>query len=310
MRVAEEIDARDVVMMPDLGAAEAGKILLRHVRAGLAIAVGELVVDPLHLKAGLQGVPRRRLVSVDDGAGLHAILDEGQGGALGAEHGGDRLAAALADDDDALALAGLVLREAPVAAVLLVVGGLGVAAEVPAIDLDGLAFTADRAALQLDGHGLAQLVQQHEGALVGDAEIARESERGLALHLVHEHGNGGQVGPQRQLVRGEQRARRDREILAAGAAAEAGRAVGPTAVIGVHAATVAAHRLTGRLGPAEAPESGLGILVRHAHDLSEAHGLGAGGEEKVLSHSRYLSNSIANECDSFDRVSSEIYRFR
>ena len=63
------------------------------------------------------------------------------------EHGRDRVAVALANDDDDLALAVLILREATVAAVLLVVRRLDVAAEIAAVDFGDLALAADDAAL-------------------------------------------------------------------------------------------------------------------------------------------------------------------
>jgi hypothetical protein len=44
--------------------------------------------------------------------------------AFGAEHCRNRIAATLADDDDNLALAVLVLRKATIAAVFFLIGGL------------------------------------------------------------------------------------------------------------------------------------------------------------------------------------------
>src|SRR6185312_12789566 len=68
-------------------------------------------------------------------------------------------------------------------------------------------------------HGLAQLVRQHERRLVLDVKFTGEGEHALALHLVAEGGNGKKIGPQRQLVPGEQGARGDGEITAARLAA-------------------------------------------------------------------------------------------
>jgi hypothetical protein len=51
-------------------------------------------------------------------------------------------------------------------AAFLKVGGLHIAAEIPAINLSRLAFTADNAALHFLSQGFAQLVQQHECGLV------------------------------------------------------------------------------------------------------------------------------------------------
>ncbi len=55
--VAEQVDARDVVMVANLGATQAREELFRPIGAGLAVAVGLRVIDPLHFKAGMQGVP-------------------------------------------------------------------------------------------------------------------------------------------------------------------------------------------------------------------------------------------------------------
>ena len=74
-------------------------------------------------------------------------------------------------------------------------------------------IVADDAALQFFRHCLAQFVEQDESALVGQPQIAREGQRGLALHFVAEDRNGRQIVPQGPLVAGKQRSRRDREIL-------------------------------------------------------------------------------------------------
>ena len=151
-------------------------------------------------------------------------LDPVQSGALRPEHGRDGQAIALAHDDDGLALAVLIDGEAAIPAVLLVVRGLLIAPEIGAVDLGHLALATDDTALHLLRHGFPQLVGQDEGALVGHAEIAGERQGGLALHLVAEDRDGAEVHAERELVRGEQRARGDGEVPAAGAAAEAQRA--------------------------------------------------------------------------------------
>ena len=115
------------------------------------------------------------------------------------------------------------MTKAAVAAVLFEVRGLDVAAEIAAIDFRNLAFAADHAVLELARHRLAELVQEHEGALVGQAQIAGDRQRGLALDLVAEDRDGREIHAQRQLVRGEQRARGQREVLGASPAAEAER---------------------------------------------------------------------------------------
>ena len=88
------------------------------------------------------------------------------------EHGRNRIAAMLADDDDDLALAVLIAGQAAIAAVLAEVRRLDVAAEIAAIDLGDLALAADDAALHFLGHRLAHLVQENASGLVGDAQIA------------------------------------------------------------------------------------------------------------------------------------------
>jgi hypothetical protein len=95
------------------------------------------------------------------------------------------------------------------------IGGLHVAAEISRIDFRHLAFAADHATAQLGCHRFAKLMEQHESRLVGNAKIAREGERRLALDLVTEDGDGREIGFERQLVRGEQRPGRDAELLAA-----------------------------------------------------------------------------------------------
>ena len=141
-----------------------------------------------------------RFVGVQHGALGDAALDPRQRLAFRLEHARQRLAAALADHDHDLALAGLVSAQAAVNAVLLQVGGLHVAAEVGAIDFGLGAVVADLAALHFLGHGFAQLVREHEGRLVGQAEIAAQRQHRLALDLVAEDRDGREIAAQRQLV--------------------------------------------------------------------------------------------------------------
>ena len=70
LRVAGKIDACDVVVMPDLTPAQAAKEALGLVGAGDAVAVDELMVDPLHDVAGVQVIPATRLIGVDFGLAL------------------------------------------------------------------------------------------------------------------------------------------------------------------------------------------------------------------------------------------------
>ena len=123
-----------MVVVPGFGATEAAEILLSEVRASAVEAVGFAVIDPLHLESRMQGIPARRFVGVNDRALGDAGLDEAERCAFRTEHGRHGMAVALADDDDGLALAGLVGGKAPVATVLLMVRGLAVAAEIGSVD--------------------------------------------------------------------------------------------------------------------------------------------------------------------------------
>lgn len=53
---------------------------------------------------------------------------------------------------------------------------------------------------------------EHECRLIGEAEIAAHRQHALAFHLIAEHGNGGEVAAQRQLVGSKQGPRGDREL--------------------------------------------------------------------------------------------------
>jgi hypothetical protein len=75
-------------------------------------------------------------VGMDGGAVRRALMDGRDGRAFGLEHEGQALAVPLAHDHHDAPLAGLVHGQATIYAVNLTVGGLHVAAEVGAIDLD------------------------------------------------------------------------------------------------------------------------------------------------------------------------------
>ena len=275
-----------MVVVADFAPTHAAEKFLCPVRASAIEAVGLLMVDPLHFVMAVQRIPVAGLVGVDDSALGDARLNELERLPFRAEDGGERVTVALADHDDRLALAVLVHGEAAIDAAGGEVGGLHIATEVARIDFRDLALSADRAALEFDRHGFPQLVRQNESRLVGRAQIAAEGEHALALDLVAEHRDGAEVGPQRQLVGGEQRPGRDREILFAAHAAVARRTGCPAAIVGVEAAAVRANRLAIRLGPAVLGEGRFRLLIRHAEHLSEAQGLGGGGEEEVLGHLR------------------------
>jgi hypothetical protein len=127
-------------------------------------------------------------------------------------------------------------------------------------------------------------VQQNEGALVAHAKVAREGERRLALNLVAEDGDCREVGAERELMRGKERSRGNREVSLASATTETGRAVRTAAIIGVQAAARWANWRAACLRPADFSESHLGLGVRHAEHLREIERLGRSREKEVLRH--------------------------
>jgi hypothetical protein len=110
--------------MADLGPAHAAKKFLCPIGACAVQAVGLFVVDALHFEAGVKIVPGRRLVGVHDPSLGEARADEIERLPFRAEHGRERIAVALADDDHGLALARLVGGEATILALLGKVGWL------------------------------------------------------------------------------------------------------------------------------------------------------------------------------------------
>lgn len=102
-----------------------------------------------------------------------ARADEAAGGVLGREHAGQGAAVALADGDDAPALAGLVDGKPAVLAPRLAVLRADVATEVGAIDLRRFARAADDDTAALGGRRFADLVGQHERRLVLDTHVTR-----------------------------------------------------------------------------------------------------------------------------------------
>jgi hypothetical protein len=78
LRIPAKVDAGDVVMVAELGAAEAAEILLGHIRASAVEAVGVLMVDPLHIEVGMQAVPRAGFIGIRDCAFRDARWNQGR----------------------------------------------------------------------------------------------------------------------------------------------------------------------------------------------------------------------------------------
>jgi len=284
LSIAEEVRPGDVVVMPQLAAPQARVEGLRPVGAGAVEAVANLMVDPLHREPGVQLVPGRALVGVEHGALGDPLADHRHGGRLGRDHLHQGPTVALAHYDDDLALVRLVLGKAPVDPVGGQVLRSDVAAEIGAVDLGDPPFAADAQRLHAGGHRLAQLVRQHEGRLILDIELTAERQHALALHLIAKGSDGQQIGPQRQLVPGEQGARSDREITTTRLAAPAQVVRRSRTGIADHAAAARTHRLAIGLGPAQAEKHVRDPAVGHPHDLRRAERAGRRRKKKMLRH--------------------------
>jgi hypothetical protein len=85
-------------------------------------------------------------------------------------------------------------------------------------------------------------------------------------------------------VERKERSACNREIFPASLATKPERAIWTAALIGVQAAAMRANRRTIGLMPPDLAKHFLGLLIRHAEDLSEAQRLGRAGKEEMLSH--------------------------
>ncbi len=276
--------------MSELAATQTGEVGFSAVGAGAVDAVTVLVVDPLHGKAGVQRIPGRALIGMECGALGNPQTDSRHGVSLGREHLRQRAPAALAHGYDDLARARLVLGKPPVGPVGSQVLRPDVAAEISAVDLGCASIPADPQRPRGGRHGLAQFVRQHEGRLVLHVEVAAERQHALAFDFVTEHRNGHQVGPERQLVPGEQGARGRRELRPARLAAPARLVFRATTVVAGLAAAVGANRFAIRLGPAQAHEHVLRASLGHPSDLARAERAGSRGQEEVLRHQGRLKS--------------------
>jgi hypothetical protein len=68
LRIAQDVRARDAVVDPNLGVAQAGEVFHSHVSASPIEAACLLMIESLDLETLMKVIPRRRFVGVDDRA--------------------------------------------------------------------------------------------------------------------------------------------------------------------------------------------------------------------------------------------------
>lgn len=265
-------------MRAEFGPTQAGEKRLRAVRAGLPVAVADRMIDAAHFVMVVQTIPCHRFVGMDDRAGLNALHHFRDSGALRLRNMRNRAALALAHDNDALALAGLIFREATVLAVLFVIGGFDVTTEIRAVDFDR---ARQRCIGNFGCHRLAELVLQDERRPILHVEIARELERAMTLRAVRENGNRGEHVLERKLARSEDGRGRGGELGRASLALE-NPARGE--LVDFDAAALRADRLPAVVRPADRDEHRERLLLGQPQDLGEAEGAGLARKEEVLRH--------------------------
>jgi hypothetical protein len=75
LSVPEQVWAADMMVMAHFRAAKAREITFRLVRASLASRISFLMINPAHFIFGLQVVPARRFISINNSAKRNARLD-------------------------------------------------------------------------------------------------------------------------------------------------------------------------------------------------------------------------------------------
>lgn len=279
--IAVQVLAADPVILAPLRTAQTGEVALRLIGAGVIRAVGFLVVDALHVNAGMQGVPTGGFVGMDGGGAINARLDEGDAFLFGTEDLSDSPAVTLTGHDNHLTLARLVLGKATVLPVFLAVLGTDMTTDIAAVNFHVGAVATQHDATHFRRHGFPELVGQHVSRLVLHVEIAAELESGDALDRVDEDDDGDQVIPDRQLARSKQGAGSFRELAAPRLALED---VPGGVLVALRAIALGADGGALGVGPADLTEQRAGFPVRHARNLFQADGASGGGHEEVLRH--------------------------
>lgn len=287
--VVGQIQVSELVDLTILHAPEPREVGLSQVVRGAVVgAILQAVIHAPGVELGVQriigigfvGADRRAGQDVDPGQLAHVLL------ILGLQHEGQGLVRAqaltgqflalLAHDEDAPLVRLLMLGQAAVDPLGFLVLRPNMAVHVGTIHVD---LTGQWLGIPVFHQRFSDLVRQHEGGLVLDAQITTQLQGRHALHSIGEQGDGGEIHLQRQLVEGEDRAGRDREGVIAGFAAPLLPATDE--VVAVNRATDrAGHFLT--LAPADRLEGGECFRLCHFHDLPDRQRAGGGGEQEVL----------------------------
>lgn len=267
-----------MVVRSDFHAAKAAEEALSLIGASAFIRIGDSVIDAPSLPTCMERIPASSFVGMDDCQIADMIANHRHRVAFVANDEGQRLAATLTHNDNALALARLINGKATVAPIFLAVFGTNVTAEIGTVDFDN---AVESPAFLFAGHRLAQLVRKDKGGLVLHVQIAAQLERGDTLGTVHEDHDSGQKVGEGQLPAGKDRAAGDAELVMTGNALEL--ATGGN-VVGLNAAATRANGLAFRLRPAEIAEGRMGFVFRHTENGLQAQSASGCGEEKVLCH--------------------------
>jgi len=212
-----EAMAAESVMDAELGTAEPAEIRLGPIgRRAILALVFDAVIDPHHRVAGVEDIPPAGFVGMHRSPGGDVCADHRDCIAFPPNNPRPRVAVALAGDDDDLALS---IERTAVGAINLPIRLPWSLTEISPINL-GLTIDPAEfvAAVNLGAHRLAELVEQHKGALGVDVHVAGHVKRRDAFESVAEQGDDGEVVADRELAAMEQRAARHRKLAAAAGA--------------------------------------------------------------------------------------------
>ena len=169
------------------------------------------------------------------------------------------------------------IGKATIAAVLFVIRGLHVAAEIGAVDLDraGNGF-----AVLLGGERFADLVGHDESRLVLAIEVAAELQGAMALGAVDEDRDCQEIVADGEFAAGEDRPGRDAELMLARLALEDRAGLVAVDRRGSRSAGKPARR---RSSPADQRKA-RGLPRRSCAQPRQRERAGGGGEKEVLRH--------------------------